>query len=118
MTERALLRLGWLKSTPTARLVRSDELRRHGEPADPPAATVDRDPPLLDTDSPKRSAGGIFAYLRGPQEPTEILVAAIQDVARDALDDQFAHHMPNRAFAHSSLRPPSRRRAIGVTHRR
>jgi hypothetical protein len=50
--------------------VRSDDLREHGEPADRPAAAVDRIPPVVGADSAKRGAGGVLAELRDPQEPT------------------------------------------------
>ena len=67
--------------------VRSDDLCKHRERADRPTAAVDRNPTVLGADSAKCGAGGVPADLRDSQEPTEVLHAAIQDVALDALAD-------------------------------
>ena len=52
----------------------ADHLRQDREPAEGAAATVDRVPPLLDTDPAERPAGRLCAELGDAQEPPEILI--------------------------------------------
>jgi hypothetical protein len=69
-------------------------LRHDGKPAERAAAAVDGVPAFLHTDPVEGRAGHLPGGLSDAQQPPEILIAAIEDVAPDPIRDRFSHDRP------------------------